>query len=101
MQKKNRVQARFMDNPSITETFADSVHAFSFDGQTMRIEFCTTRLDEPKPQNPQTATQHPICRLVLTPTAALDLFNKLQKLVNVLEQSGVLKREPPPPATVQ
>jgi len=101
MQKKERVQARFIDNPAIVETFADSINAFSFDGQTMRIEFCTTRLDEPKPQNPQTATRHPICRLVLTPTAALDLFNKLQKLVTALEQSGVLKREPPPPATVQ
>ena len=101
MQKKDRIQASFIDNPAITETFADSVHAFSFDGQTMRIEFCTTRLDEPKPQNPRTATRHPICRLVLTPTATLDLFNKLQKLVNVLEQSGVLKREPPPPATIQ
>ncbi len=101
MQKKERVQARFIDNPALTETFADSIHAFSFDGQTMRIEFCTTRLDEPKPQNPQTATRYPTCRLVLTPTAALDLFNKLQKLVNALEQSGVLKREPPPPTTVQ
>jgi hypothetical protein len=101
MEKKERVQARFIDNPALTETFADSIHAFSFDGQTMRIEFCTTRLDEPKPQNPQTATRYPTCRLVLTPTAALDLFNKLQKLVNALEQSGVLKREPPPPTTVQ
>ena len=101
MQKKERIQARFIDSPAITETFADSIHAFSFDGQTMRIEFCTTRLDEPKPQNPQTATRHPTCRLVLTPTAALDLFNKLQKLVNALEQSGVLKREPPPPTDIQ
>ena len=101
MQKRERIQTRFIDNPAIVETFADSIHAFSFDGQTMRIEFCTTRLDEPKPQTPRTATQHPICRLVLTPTATLDLFNKLQKLVNALEQSGVLKRDPPPPATVQ
>ncbi|MBN1832688.1 MAG: hypothetical protein JW896_11315 [Deltaproteobacteria bacterium] len=101
MQNKEQLQARFIDNPAIIETFADSIHAFSFDGQTMRIEFCATRLDEPKPQNPQTATRHPICRLVLTPTATLDLFNKLQKLVNALEQSGVLKRKPPPPATVQ
>ena len=101
MEKKKRVQARFIDNPVIVETFADSIHAFSFDGQTMRIELCTTRLDEPKPPNPQTATQHPVCRLVLTPTATLDLFNKLQKLVNALEQTGVLKREPPTPAAVQ
>jgi len=101
MQKKQRVQSRFIDNPAILETFADSIHSFSFDGQTMRIEFCTTRLDEPKPQNPQTATQHPACRLVLTPTAALDLFTKLQKLVNALEQSGVLKREAAPPKTFQ
>jgi hypothetical protein len=101
MQNKQRIKTRFVDNPAVLETFADSIRSFSFDGQTMRIEFCTTRLDVPKPQNPQTATQHPICRLVLTPTAALDLFNKLQKLVVALEQSGVLKREPAPPTTVQ
>jgi hypothetical protein len=101
MQKKQQVQSRFIDNPAVLETFADSIHSLSFDGQTMRIEFCTTRLDEPKPQNPQTATQHPSCRLVLTPTASLDLFNKLQKLVNALEQSGVLKREAVPLKTVQ
>ncbi len=101
MQNKKRVQTRFVDNPAVLETFADSIRSFSFDGQTMRIEFCATRLDVPKPQDPPTATQHPICRLVIIPTAALDLFNKLQKLVAAPEQSGVLKREPAPPKTVQ
>lgn len=101
MQKKQRVQTLFSDNPAILETFADTVRSFSFDGQTVRIEFCTTRLGKPTPPDPPTATQHPTCRLVLPPTAAIDLFNKLQKLMSALEQSGAVKREATPPENIQ
>jgi len=98
MQKKPEFQTRFIDRPEVSETFADSIRSLSFDGQTMRIDFCTTRLDQPKPP---TARQYPICRLVLTPAAAIDLFNKLQQIVNALEKSGTLKRATIKPKTVQ
>ena len=33
----------------IRETFADSLSQCVFDGQTLRLELCSTRLDEAKP----------------------------------------------------
>ena len=33
----------------IEETFADSLGQCFFDGQTLRLELCSTRLDEAKP----------------------------------------------------
>jgi len=101
MQKKPPIQTTFIDRPELAETFADSIHSFSFDGQTMRVEFCTTRFDEPKPPAPPTAKQYPVSRLVLPPATAIDLFNKLQQLMSALEKSGALRREPTPAKTVQ
>lgn len=89
------LQVQFVDSPEVSETFADSSRAVTFDGQTMRIEFCTIRMDEPKPPNPPTGRQYPVCRLVLTPNAAVDLFNKLQQVMAALEQSGAIKKNPP------
>ncbi|HUU40015.1 MAG TPA: hypothetical protein VMW42_03645 [Desulfatiglandales bacterium] len=101
MDKKPGIQTLYIDRPEISETFADFVHSLHFDGQTMRIEFCTTRFDKPKPPDPPTAKQYPICRLVLTPPAAIDLFNKLQQIMSVLEKSGAVKRASITPKTVQ
>jgi hypothetical protein len=35
---------------------------------------------------------------VLTPDAAIDLLNKLNQLASMLEQQGVLKKNPPAPS---
>jgi hypothetical protein len=37
---------RYIDRPDVEETFADAVSALVFDGQSLRIEFAVTRLDE-------------------------------------------------------
>jgi hypothetical protein len=89
------LQVRFVDRPEVSETFADSFRAVTFDGQTMRMEFCAIRMDEPKPPNPPTGRQYPVCRLVLTPNAAVDLFNNLQQIMSALEQSGAIKKNAP------
>lgn len=93
MSKKTQLKARFVDIPELSETFADSIHTFSFDGQSMNIEFCVTRLDEIKPPKLPTTRRYPSCRLVLTPDVTLDLFNKLQGLVKVLEKNGVVEKK--------
>jgi hypothetical protein len=98
--KAVRPKTTYVDNPYISETFADSIKGILFDGQTMRIEFCTTRMNEPKPPNPPTSKQFPACRLVLTPNTVLELYTQLQKLMATLEQQGVLKRDIPAPVTV-
>lgn len=99
--KQSGVQTTFVDRPEVSETFADAIRAVSFDGQTMRIEFCITRMDEPKPPNQPTARQYPSCRLVLTANAAVELFNRLQQIMSALEQTGAIKRNMPTPQTIQ
>lgn len=89
----------FVDRPEVSETFADSVRGIIFDGQTMRIELCATRMDQPQPENEPTARQYPVCRLVLPPIAAIDLYNKLQQVLQALEKEGKITRNPPSPQT--
>lgn len=94
-------QIHFIDRPEVSETFADSIHGVIFDGQTMRIELCATRMDPPQPQKEPTARQYPVCRLVLPPIAAIDLYNRLQQILQALEKDGKITRNPAPPETMQ
>jgi hypothetical protein len=75
--------------PDLPETFADSINQVFFDGQTLRINFGVTRVDPPA--QPQTARRYPACRLVLTPGAAVELMNQIQRLTAGMIQAGVLK----------
>src|SRR5262245_45037597 len=43
---------RYIDRPELAETFADSITALFFDGQSLRIEFAVSRVDEIKPNTP-------------------------------------------------
>lgn len=88
-------QLRYVDRPHITETFADALTGLVYDGQTLRIEFAVTALDEMKPNAPVTGRRFPACRLVLTPNAAVDLINRMQQVAAALTQAGVLKAQQP------
>ena len=90
-----RATFRYIDRPECEETFADSISALSFDGQTLRIEFAVSRLDETKPNTPMTGRRYPACRLVLPPGAAVDLMQKMQQVANALVQAGYLKPTQP------
>jgi hypothetical protein len=87
---------RYLDRPEIAETFADSVTGVVFDGQTLRLEFAVTRLDEIKPETPITGRRYPTCRVVLPPTAAIDLINRMQQIAAALTQAGVTRTAPRP-----
>ena len=96
---------RYVDRPDCAETFADSVNNVYFDGQSLRIEFGITRLDEIKPNTPVSGRRFPAQRMVLTPGAAVELINRMQQVGQALAQAGVLKTNPakaaadaPPPA---
>jgi hypothetical protein len=82
---------RYVDRPECGETFADAVNSIFFDGQTLRIEFGITRMDEMKKDAPLTGRRYPACRLVLPPAAAIDLINKMQQTAAALEQAGLVK----------
>ena len=86
---------RYVDRPEVQETFADSVSNVYFDGQSLRIEFGVTRLDEIKPNAPISGRRYPAQRLVLTPMAAAELINRMQQVGVALTQAGVLKPNPP------
>ena len=87
---------RYIDRPDCPETFADSINSLFFDGQTMRIEFGITRMDEVKPNAQMTGRRYPACRLVLPPAAAIDLINKMQQTAQALQQAGLVKPAPKP-----
>jgi hypothetical protein len=89
------VTLRYLDRPDCLETFADSISGLSFDGQTLRLEFAVTRMDDVKPDAPLTGRRYPVCRLVLQPLAAVDLINRMQQVAAALTKAGVVKANPP------
>jgi hypothetical protein len=82
---------RYIDRPDCAETFADSINGVFFDGQTMRIEFGITRMDEMKQNAPLTGRRYPAVRLVLPPAAAIELINRMQQTGAALSQAGIVK----------
>jgi hypothetical protein len=95
------VQFTYVDRPEVAEVFSDFVHRIQFDGQTLRLELGVTRLDDHRPPEPATAKRYPVCRLVLSNAAAIDLMNKMQQITASLIKAGVLKAEPTPGTTTQ
>jgi len=85
---------RYVDRPDLAETFADAISGLIFDGQSLRIEFAVTRLDEVKQDGPIAGRRFPACRLVLTPAAAVDLINRMQQVGAALAQAGLTKATP-------
>ncbi len=85
------VAVRYVDRPECVETFADCVHNLFFDGQTLRIEFGVTHLDEVKQDTPLTARRYPACRLVLSPSGALELIERIRQVAAALAQSGAIR----------
>lgn len=81
------IEADYVDRPDLAETFADKAHRLTFDGRTLRIEFCVER-----PVNEAGAKRaSPVCRLVLDLDGAVDLFNKINTLQAAMESRGVIK----------
>ncbi len=95
-QSDRQATIRYIDRPDIEETFADAVSGLIFDGQSLRIEFAVTRLDEVKPNTPLTGRRYPASRIVLPPAAAVDLINRMQQIAAALTQAGMVKAAPRP-----
>src|SRR6185437_178766 len=89
-------QYQYADRPEVAETFADFVQRIQFDGHTLRLEFCVSRMEDHKPPTPATGKRYPACRLVLSASAAVDLMNKMQQITAGLIKAGVLKADAVP-----
>jgi hypothetical protein len=92
----------YVDVPAISETYADTVRGMMFDGQSVRLELCVTRMDEPKDNGQLTGKRQTACRVVLPLSAALDLSSKLGRMMNALAKQGAdSKARQAQPAQVQ
>jgi hypothetical protein len=58
-QERQNVTIRQVDRPELSETFADAITGLFFDGQSLRIEFSVTRMDEIKQNAPVTGRRYP------------------------------------------
>lgn len=97
----NIVTTTYVDRPEVMETYADHFARGVHDGHTVRLDFCVTRYDDPKPPKPPTAKQLPVCRLALAPPAVLGLHKFLSELIVELEKQGVVRRTAPGSDTKQ
>jgi hypothetical protein len=87
-----RPKFRYHDVPELAETFADSIGGWSFDGSTLRIEFLVSRLDPLKSGEVASGRAVPVCRLVLTAAAAVELIKSCGQITTALAQAGVLRQ---------
>jgi hypothetical protein len=95
--EQQRPKFRYQDMPELSETFADSIGGWSFDGSTLRLEFLVSRLDAMKPGDPATGRAVPVCRLVLTAAGAVELIKACGQVTAALTQAGVLRQSEAPP----
>lgn len=83
----------YVDVPAVSEVFADTVQDMAFDGQTFRIQFCVTRMEEPKEAGGEASgRRYTSCRMVLPPRAALELSNKLGRVLAAMLKQGVAQK---------
>lgn len=100
---QNKPPSEWVNIPSVSESYADGVEPTIFDGHSARITFSIQRFEgTPKPGQPPRSVRVPSARIVLAPQAAVELYNQLSRLIGLMEQQGVVKRDrPPEPATKQ
>src|SRR5437763_10097425 len=96
--KPPQIRYQYVDRPEVAEVFADFVNRIQFDGQTLRFEFCVSRMEDQEPPAAPAGKRYPSCRLVLSAAAAVDLMNKMQQITASLIKAGVLKADAPPRA---
>ncbi len=90
-----KIETQYLSRNELTETFSDHVEKFLFDGNTLRVEFSVQRLNVPAAKDRPAGVRVPVARMVLTPKAAVDLYNKLNSMIEVLQKKGVLQKSGP------
>src|ERR1044072_3402142 len=90
------------DPPALSATVvAPALSPFA--GAAARLTFCVLRMQEPQQGKPAHFNRYPVCRMVLTPDATIELYNRLNQMMGALQKLGLVKIEPgkPPPAAEQ
>jgi hypothetical protein len=92
-QTNAKPKIEYVDVPSVAETYADSIQGLIFDGQSVRLELCVTRMDEPKNGADElTGKRRTACRVVLPMSTALDLSSKLGRMMTTLAKRGAERK---------
>jgi hypothetical protein len=82
----------YQDRADVIETFSDHCERVIFDGQTLRVDLSVARYGESGADRRPSAVRTTACRL--TPQAALQLHDQLQRLVATMEEKGLVKKRP-------
>ena len=75
----------YVENPAVSETFADSLHTVGIGSGVVTLTFAVTRTEDGKPPK---LLRTPAARLVLTLPAAVELQQKLSAVLNMLQQTA-------------
>jgi hypothetical protein len=88
--EKQQPKLRIQDNPSVTEVYANKFLGAVFDGGAVTLTFGSIRpLPEHTGEGPiqgKQAVVHVTQRLVLSPTATIELINGLKTTLTALSQ---------------
>lgn len=94
----NEIKLTHEDVPGLTETFVDSLHTVMAADGIVRIEFCTTRLDEPHPPGPMTGRRTTAARLAMPAKTAVEMIALVSPHLGP-QQAPAIAPQPAPPAT--
>jgi hypothetical protein len=93
IQQQAPLSVSHVDIAELAETFADSVSNVVWDGQTLRVDLSVTRYPPPD-QMSSGAKRYPVCRLVLTPAAAADLYDRLRQSSAAIAKGAEARKTP-------
>jgi hypothetical protein len=93
IQQQPPLSVSHVDIAELTESFADSISNVVWDGQTLRIDLSVTRYPPPE-QMASGAKRYPVCRLVLTATAAADLYDRLRQSSAAIAKGAEARKTP-------
>jgi len=89
--------AVYVDRPEVSEIFADAVEHAVVEGGVVRFEFSVNRFDHPQPSKTPKGKRYAACRLVLSMAASVDLYNRLNQLMELMKKQGAVTTTPPGP----
>ena len=79
----------------ISETFADTLGPYFFDGTNLRLEFASTRLGAASGNEPTKGERHIVCRLALSAACTIDLINRMRQIATELEKASLVTKGQP------